>query len=564
MRVSRSTVLQAAATLAVLGVGLAGFRAGYATFQGRDALLGLATGVAVATLGLAAWRRSGASRVGPLLMLAGVAWFPSDWRLAAEPVATLHDWFRMAFASVISHAVLTYPTGRAGSVGRRVLVAIGYLAALLPSIPGTLAILGLLAGHASWAARTERAHDPDARVPTALAGALFGLVLAATAVVPFVSVEGRAFDLRLALEVAFVSVAAVLAHRLVRRRERSIAVDLVLDLAEARGGSLAFQLGLVLDDPTLQVGFRLPGDRSFVDADGRPLAMPAPGSGRAATTVERDGVAVAVLVHRPRLATDPVLTAALTRAAGLAAANARLQAELRTQVEEVQASRRRLIAAEDMERTSLEQRLRRDPERRIASVVAEIDRITAGSPAIDVPLARAAAQLSGARSELGELADGLHPSILDRMGLAGAITDLAARSPVPVTVRVAPSVRGAPAAEATAYFVASEALANVAKHASATQAAIDLAGMDDGLRLQVTDDGVGGASLAAGSGLRGLRDRVEGVGGTFRLDSVRGQGTHLAVTIPSDGEVLRSVGGDGLLHSFPGAPEPTGVIREQE
>ena len=80
VRLSRSTVLQAAATLAVVGVGLAGFRVGYAAFQGRDAVLGLLTGIAVATLGLAAWRRSGASRVGPLLVLAGIAWFPSDWR----------------------------------------------------------------------------------------------------------------------------------------------------------------------------------------------------------------------------------------------------------------------------------------------------------------------------------------------------------------------------------------------------------------------------------------------------------------------------------------------------
>ncbi len=536
---SRPTLVQATAVLAVLGLGLVGWRAGYATFQGRDALLGLATGMVVAGCGLVAWRRASASRVGPLLVVAAIVWLPSDWRLATEPIAVLHDWFRLAYASVITHAALTYPGGRAGTWGLRRAVTAGYLAAVLPSVIGSALIAGLLIRAACLRPIGGRDSDPDSGAIIALAGALFGVVLALTSLVPFVGFEGRVFDLRLIQELAFVLLAGVIAHRLVARRERMSAADLVLDLTDAPGGGLAFQLGLALDDPTLQIGFRLGSGGTFVDADGRVLSIPPPGSVRAVTPIQRDGATVALIIHQARAVTDIGLTTALRRATELAAANAALQAEFQAQGDEVNASRRRLIAAAQAERAGLEQRLRAGPGRRLSAVLKELEGVSTGSPAIDLPLSRISAQLAGARADLDELADGLHPSILDRVGLAGAIAALAERSPVPVEVRVAPAVRGTKVVEATIYFVTSEALANAAKHAHASRVVVALAGTQRSLMLDIQDDGVGGARLSDGSGLRGLRDRVQSEGGTFHLRSIPGYGTHLAITIP-DGEVQHS------------------------
>ena len=560
---SRATILQAGAAAAVLALGVTGALSGYFLFQGREALTGLLTGLIVAGCGLVAWRRASVSRLGPLLVLAALAWFPSDWRLPAEPIGSASHWLALGYASLMTHALLTYPSGRAERPIRRGLIGLAYVSALLPPVAGSAILASLLALYLGWVIRSRGPADPDERLPAAIQGATFGVVLLATTAIRFVVVGGRTIDLRLVLELGFVITAAVVAGLLLRTRDRSSAADLVLDLGDERGGSLAFQLRLVLGDPTLQVGFRLAGGETFVDADGRPLRPPGAGDDRAATFIERDGSRVAVLVHRPQLATDPILTDALAKVAGLAATNARLQAQLRAQMAEVRASRRRLVAAGDEERAVLERRLRQGPERRLSTLtdsLAESD----GSAAVMVPVGRAIAQMSGARLELAELGDGLRPTILDRLGLAGSVADLAQRCPTPVEARIALDVaRPSPAAAATLYFVTSEGLANITKHAEASHAWLSIDTRADGYRLEIRDDGVGGADLAHGTGLRGLRDRVEAIGGTLELRSAPGDGTHLAVTIPSDGEVPWSMEREDLLDALPGPIEPRGVVRVQ-
>jgi signal transduction histidine kinase len=252
------------------------------------------------------------------------------------------------------------------------------------------------------------------------------------------------------------------------------------------------------------------------------------------TPIDLDGQRVAALVHDSAVLEDPALLDSVAAATRLAAANARLQAEVRTRVAELTASRLRLVQAGDEERRRLEQRLHDSAERRLADLAAELgqarDRPDAAPEAAD-RVRRADEHLALTLAELKELAAGLHPRVLAERGLPGALAELAAASPVPVEVAVSFG-RLPEDIEAAAYFVCSEALANVAKYASASHARVTVDARDGLLFVEVADDGRGGAVIGGGSGLRGLADRVDALGGTLSLDSPAGDGTRLAVELP--------------------------------
>ena len=150
-------------------------------------------------------------------------------------------------------------------------------------------------------------------------------------------------------------------------------------------------------------------------------------------------------------------------------------------------------------------------------------------------IARGEDQLARALEELRQLALGLHPRALSEHGLAGALARLADGSPVPVEISVASS-RLAPQVEAAAYFICSEGLANVAKYAAASRAAISVTSGAGTIVIMVSDNGRGGANPGKGSGLTGLANRVEALGGTFRVESAPGRGTRLAAEIPLGGQ----------------------------
>jgi signal transduction histidine kinase len=250
--------------------------------------------------------------------------------------------------------------------------------------------------------------------------------------------------------------------------------------------------------------------------------------------VEWDGQPLAVLVHDPAVLADPGLVEAVSSAARLAAANARLQAEVRAQLAEISASRRRLLAAGDEERSRLERRLWEGTLRRLGEVAAALER--ARSPAagdnVAERLARAEIQLTRVEEELRRLGRGLHPRQLAEDGLAAALASLA--HDIPVRVQLAVSVGSAtPAAAACAYFVCAETLANAAKYASASQVTVSVRADYGGIRVEVADDGTGGADATRGTGLRGLTDRVETLGGTLTVDSSPGRGTHVVAVIPT-------------------------------
>ena len=209
---------------------------------------------------------------------------------------------------------------------------------------------------------------------------------------------------------------------------------------------------------------------------------------------------------------------------------------LRERVDDLRVARQRIIEAADEERRRIERDLHDGAQQRMVAVAVTLgvaEQMMATDPAKAQPLvaqAREEAQL--AVKELRELARGIHPALLSDRGLGPALEALAARAPVPVDVVGVPEQPLAPQVEACAYFVTAEALTNVAKYAGAMSASVSLAVEHGRVRLIVRDDGAGGANLNSGSGLRGLRDRVEALDGHLHVDSPPGLGTTLIAEIP--------------------------------
>jgi signal transduction histidine kinase len=219
----------------------------------------------------------------------------------------------------------------------------------------------------------------------------------------------------------------------------------------------------------------------------------------------------------------------------MAVSNARLQAEVRARVLELAASRRRIVEAADAQKRRLERELRDGAERRLALVAGLIEdaRADADGPA-EAMLTDVEEEVRGARAELRDFAQGIHPSALTESGLVAALPELAVRAGMPVELEISVG-RLAPALEAAVYFLCSEALANTAKHAEATSMTIRVSQSSGRLLVALADDGVGGADPGRGSGLRGLADRVEALGGQLSVRSPVGGGTRLDAAIPVDG-----------------------------
>jgi signal transduction histidine kinase len=294
-------------------------------------------------------------------------------------------------------------------------------------------------------------------------------------------------------------------------------------------GTLAQALG----DRSLVVGYHLQETGGFVDDAGRTLILPTPGSGLAVTRIDDDGRPLAVLVHDESVLADAGLVDSVAAAARVAVANARLQAETRARAADLDASRRRIVEAGDAQRRRLAEQLRQGAGRRLTTVAALLADVRARDGAGTSGIDALEHELEGARTDLQDFAQGVHPAVLTERGLLPALHVLADRSAVPA--ELAGEVGAVtPPVETALYFVCSEALANAAKHARATSVRIVLEQRDGTVVLSVEDDGVGGADPARGSGLRGLADRLQALGGDLRVESEPGRGTRLVAAVPSE------------------------------
>jgi signal transduction histidine kinase len=213
---------------------------------------------------------------------------------------------------------------------------------------------------------------------------------------------------------------------------------------------------------------------------------------------------------------------------------------------ELAASRRRIVAASDEARRRIERDLHDGTQQRLVSLglaagAAQAD-AAAGRGDLRAELSRIAAGLADAVAELQEFSRGIHPAILSEGGLGRALRTLARRSAVLVDLDVTTNARYPEPIEIAAYYVASEALANAMKHAQASRVEISLTARHGSLLLSVRDDGVGGADPAHGSGLAGLADRVEALGGSIHVHSAAAAGTHITVDLPLEYELAQGTG----------------------
>jgi PAS domain S-box-containing protein len=241
------------------------------------------------------------------------------------------------------------------------------------------------------------------------------------------------------------------------------------------------------------------------------------------------GVISAAATEGPMPRGTEARLASFTELVATAVANAESSAELA-------ASRRRIVAASDETRRRIERDLHDGTQQRLVSLGLAVRAAEANLPPdrddLRAQLSVIAMGLVAAVEDLQEISRGIHPAILSKGGLAPALEGLAHRSPIPVNLELKADARLPEPIEVAAYYVASEALANVAKHAQASQIEVSLASHDASLVVSIRDDGVGGAYRGRGSGLVGLQDRVEALGGTIKIDSSAGCGTCVAVTLP--------------------------------
>lgn len=453
-----------------------------------------------------------------LLVASGIAWFAGN--LAAGWLPYLHR-------GPLVHAAVAATRRR--SPLALAAAAAGYADAVVTGAGhGALDVTAA----ALVAALALRAH---ARLAGALLMLAAALGIAASTSLADVSAAYENAALY-AYEAALCAGAVLLASTATRGARAAASItDLVVELGPARRSPGARDaLARVLGDPTLEIGYWLAPTREWVDLEGNRVVLPAAGHGRATTFVEHEGERIAALVHDATLLDDPQLVAAVRDAAGLMLANDRLRAADAARLAQLRASRRRIVAARDAQRGRLARRLREGPGRRLASIAAAVRESRRGDP----PTAEQAelldlidGELALAQTELEELARGIHPRVLTEQGLAAALATLAERAPFPVTL-TAPSERLPPAVEVAVYFVCSEALANAAKHAGAASARCGVAVHDGHVHVEIADDGAGGADPAAGSGLRGLADRVETAGGTLVVTSPVGRGTTIKAELP--------------------------------
>ena len=300
------------------------------------------------------------------------------------------------------------------------------------------------------------------------------------------------------------------------------------------GGAVREALAESLGDRTLTIAYWLPERQLYVDEHGDRVELPEPATDRSWTAVESGGRRVAAIIHDAELEARPELVQAAATGAVLALENEQLKADLRARLLELRRSRRRIVQASLEARRRLERDLHDGAQQQLVALSLDLQalRARAGDDEVRGLVGEAAEKLAVALSDLRELARGIHPAILTEHGLGPSLEALAARTPLPVELDIKLEGRLPQSAEAACYFLCAEALTNVARYAQASYARVTLTQSDGVLRVEIVDDGVGGADPASGSGLRGLEDRLGAIDGELWLDSPAGGGTRLVATIP--------------------------------
>jgi signal transduction histidine kinase len=484
-----------------------------------------AVGVTIASLALLTFERRPLTLTGPLMGVAAISWFAGSFFPGA---AFLHR-------GSLSHVLLSYPSGRLANARVALVVAAVYVTSAWPPIARneavTIAVSVAIASAATNAYQRASGVTRRAR-RRAMALAWFYVATIAIAAVNRTAgwQQDRAF-LWLYYFVVLIAITALAVDLMRSDWADAIVVDLVTDLgASEQTDTVRSAISDALGDPSLVLAYWQPSGQRYVDDRGQPVELTDPGPGRVATRISGDGQPLAGLVHDAAVLTEPDVLAAVTECARLAVSNAQIQAGAIERVAELSASRRRIIEAGYLQRRRIESDIRTCVQARLGNVADLLERIAIIS-AHDPLLDELERELSIVRSELDDLAAGLHPRALVDGGLAAALRQIPA--PSGGTMEVVVSLgRLRPAVETTVYYVCAEALANIAKHAQAASVRIDVSGDPEMVVAVVQDDGIGGADPTLGGGLSGLIERVEGAGGRLTIDSFPTRGTRICATIP--------------------------------
>jgi signal transduction histidine kinase len=540
-----------------------------------DAVLTVVLGASLLGSGLVSWRARPENRLGPVMVLTAFGFFASQLTEASPAwMYTLGTAVQYLWLIGFLYLLLTFPSGKlSGRLDRWlmggvvVLLCLPILAMLdgnkaglrCPDCPDNLIqivhhnqealnLLGLqrLLGSALLLVivailigRWRRASTARRRAvaPVLVAGCATFVALAATATLDLFGDPLDALPANVFFYLSATVPIAVMWVFLQRELARGGVAGLVVELGTpSAGAGLRQALARTLGDPSLELAFWFPAERCYVDGEGAPVRLPEGDSGRRATLVERDGQPIAALLHDAFLDDDTELVRSVCAAASLALENERLQAELRARLVDLQASRARLVGATDAERRRIERDLHDGTQQRLVSIAMSLGLLESKLPAQEGearPLLRETrAALTLALEELRELTHGISPPLLVERGLAVALDELCRRASLPTHLRLELDRRLPDLVESAAYFVASEALTNAAKHSHASEVRVVASCAGGAVIVEVADDGIGGAGTAGGSGLRGLADRVEALGGRFTVSSPPGRGTTLRAELP--------------------------------
>ncbi|MBA2555280.1 MAG: sensor histidine kinase [Geodermatophilaceae bacterium] len=557
----------------------------------RFLLLDTTLGLTFVAAGVLAWRRRPDVPTGAALTLCGVLWFVGSYAPTGVGwMAALGFSFERYYDPVLAWLVLSFPGRRLEGVARttvavvagsyvvrsltRLLVydppllnpdgcagcpsnpfAVAPNAGLLEAVEtvtGTAIVAGFAVVLGLLILRWRAASSPSRRIlrPVLSGGALAAvaagyqaanLVVEVTAGRPLITLGPPWQEVEAWLLFgARVLVPIGIAWGVFRlRAPHGPAARLAVEFSDDRGPlRIETALRQALADPTIEVLRWDTDGQHWTDERGDRAPPPMQTDGRSVLMLERRGNPVAAVVHDAMLVEDPGLMASVGAVLRLSIDNDRLSAQVQRQLAEVHASRARILAAADEERRRIERDLHDGTQHRLLGLSMRLQDVRLHARAAGAPdllfeeLDAVAAELRETMREIRELARGIHPAVLTNEGLEPAVRTLARRCTVPVELRTELNGRLPAAVETAAYYVVAEGLANVARHSRATQSRVRLALADGVLVIEVGDDGVGGASEGAGSGLRGLSDRVVALDGALSVTSPPTGGTWLRAEIP--------------------------------
>ncbi len=518
--------------------------------------------------GLVAWWRRPSNRMGALIIVGGFALFAGSLaNTGVLPLVVIGVITATSVLAVAIHLLHAFPSGRLRSTASRVIVAAGYVVALVLQAPlylfdpaspliiadrpdlltiGTDAqrIVGFAVAGATTAVlvrRLIRADRPHRRV----LGPLFAYGILAVLIIPASATLETAIGLsplaRVGLQsvlLAGIPIAFAIAAlsggfaRTGELEELGVWLGSTREVRPALKSALARSLG----DDSIEIVFWVPDRETWVNSAGTPVTLPSDGGERSSAEVQAGDRTIGAIVYDASLIADPELVRAAGRVVAIAMERERLTAELLASQDALVASRLRLVVAADRERRRIAQNLHDGIQVQLVLLALDAQQLAnmpGATPGTREQATTLRKGIDSAAADLRRLVHDVMPSTLIERGVSAATEDLVDRMPVPTRLLLGITDGSLPASiERTAYFVIAEGLANALKHSKAESFGVRLEREGDRLVVEVDDDGVGGASLDAGEGLRGLADRVEVVGGRFSVDSRIGDGTRVRAELP--------------------------------